>query len=159
MFRCKKKVLLRPHEDAGPEHCDPRQTHAVRRHAVRLGSLAPPSAHEGSEGQLQRPLQEWITSKTFFTNGTREKKISCSFFNRNRRSQTPTDFSSIYVKKIKTKLHRITGKNKKKKESREVKCYLAMLPCLMPIFSLSFDKNGKFWFESFLAFPNLDPQG
>jgi hypothetical protein len=54
--------VLRPRKDAGTEHRDLRQPRAVRRHAVRLDSLAPPSAHcQGSEGaQLQRSLQDQI---------------------------------------------------------------------------------------------------
>jgi hypothetical protein len=114
MQSCRKKVLC-PQEDAGPEHRDPRQPHAVRRHAVRLSSLAPPSAHgQGSEGQLQQPLEEWIRSTTFSSNGTR-KKISCSFFYGNRRIQTPTDFSFIYVKKSKQSYTELWARTEKRK--------------------------------------------
>jgi hypothetical protein len=83
----------------------------------------------------------------------REKKSVAPFFMETGGS-TPTDFSFIYVKKSKQSYTELWARTEKK-ENRELKCYLAMLPCLMPIFSLSFDNKGKFWFENFLAFSIL----
>jgi hypothetical protein len=114
-----------------------RCSHAERKYCVRkkmpapstviLGSPTPYAAMLFVSALWLLPLlmarEAKVSYSSLWKNGSdpqhspamaREKKISCSFFYGNRRIQTPTDFSFIYVKKSKQSYTELWARTEKK---------------------------------------------